>query len=213
MKKIFLGINFKQILLLVAIIYATDTYAQEEKKNYIGMNYSFGWSNYNKNGITSDALRSLNTNERDNFKSMSIEYAYQTAPYVEFCTGLTATTVCLAAAFTYVPDVGGNGGSYTSVYSDEIFIFFLPLHVKSHFLKYLFVEGGIDLNYSSGKDYRYGAGLIAGIGVKYEFHSGITFSASPFRQWSLLMGNAEDSITESDDLSQWGIKLGIGCRF
>jgi hypothetical protein len=212
MKKIFLGINFKQILLLVAIIYATDTYAQEGKKNYVGVSYSFGSSTYNRNDLAS-GISGTEMTGSDNFESITIEYARETNPNVEFCTGLTVTSAYLATIYTSHPLVAGSS-SRTSIYRDKVFIFSLPLHVKCHFLKYLFVEGGVDLNYYSGKkDYRYGAGLIAGIGVEYEFHSGITFSASPFGQWSLLMGNAEDSMTDSDYLSQWGIKWGIGYRF
>jgi hypothetical protein len=110
----------------------------------------------------------------------------------------------------------GGGGSYTSIYRDKLFIFSLPLHIKYHFLKYLFVEGGVDLNYHPSKGYKYGAGLSAGIGAEYVFHSGITLSASPFGQWSLLVGDEQNktySILESDALSLFGIKLGIGYRF
>jgi hypothetical protein len=217
MKKVLSNINFKQFLLLVAIIYATEnTYAQKEKKNYISVNCSFGWNDYNRNGMTFGGFGASHKYEGDDFKGIAIEYARQTAPNVEFCTGLTATAAYLATASTYI----SGGSSNTSNNKDEIFIFSLPLHLKYHFLKYLFVEGGVDLNYHPSKGYRYGAGLSAGIGAEYVFHSGITLSASPFGRWNLLTGNEHGmgdagtyTMGESDTLSLWGIKLGIGYRF
>jgi hypothetical protein len=216
MKKILSSVNFKHFLLWVAIIYATEnTYAQKEKKNYIGMNFSFGWNDYNRNGITFGGFGESRKYEGDNFRSIAIEYARQTAPNIEFCTGLSATGA-------YLTTTTSTYGSNTSNNRDEIFIFSLPLHLKYHFLKYLFVEGGVDLNYHPSKGYKYGAGLSAGIGAEYVFHSGITLSASPFGRWNWLgsMGKEHDmgsagtyTMTGYDSLSQWGIKLGIGYRF
>jgi hypothetical protein len=223
MKRVLSNVNFKQFLLLVAIIYATEnTYAQKEKKNCISVNYSFGWNDYNRNGITIGGFGASHEYEGDDFKSVAIEYARQTTPNIEFCTGLTATAAYLVATSTYANSLSGGGGSNTSNYRDKIVIFSLPLHLKYHFLKYLFVEGGLDLNYHPSKGYKYGAGLSAGIGAEYVFHSGITLSASLFGQWNRLgsmgkehnMGNAGTyTMVGADTLSQWGIKLGIGYRF
>jgi hypothetical protein len=212
MKKVLSSVNF--IILLAAVIYATEnTYAQKEKKNYVSVNYSFGSSNYHRYGMASSGFQTY-ADESDNFKSVAVEYARWTNPNVEFCTGLAVTAAYLATASTYHPVVGDGSGSRTSIYRDEIFIFSLPLHVKYHFWEYLFVEGGVDLNCHSGRGYKYGAGLSAGIGAEYVFHSGITLYASPFGRWNLLMGNAGAySMTESDSLSLLGIKLGIGYRF
>ncbi|MDR0681778.1 MAG: hypothetical protein LBG15_08025 [Dysgonamonadaceae bacterium] len=221
MKKTLSNIKFKQFLLLVAIIYATEnTYAQEERKNYIGVNYSFGRNDYNRNGITFGGFGASHKYEGNDFKSITIEYARRTTSNTEFCTGLTAIFAYLATTSTYNSISGG--GSNTSNYRDKIFIFSLPLHLKYHFLKYLFVEGGLDLNYHPSKGYEYGAGLSVNMGVEYVFHSGITLSASPFGRYNLLIGRDKEhdmgsagtySMLGPDTLFQWGIEWGIGYRF
>ncbi|MDR1156288.1 MAG: hypothetical protein LBL04_16415 [Bacteroidales bacterium] len=168
------------------------------------MNYSFGWFDY-RVGV-GDAWTS-NVYEGDDFKSIAIEYSRQTAPNTEFCTGLTATVAYLVNTRHY------------SNYKDDMYIFSLPLHLKYHFLKYLFVEGGLNLNYNKGKGgYKFGAGLSANIGAEYVLRSGITFSASPFGQCNLLIAPIEHDTgiykpSGMNKLFQWGVKLGIGYRF
>jgi hypothetical protein len=225
MKKLLSNINFKQFLLLITVVYATEhAYAQKERKNFINVNYSFGWNTYSRNGTTVGGFGTWRDYEGDDFKSIAVEYARRTASNTEFCTGLTAISAYLATTTSNYYSMPNGGGSNTANYRDALFILSLPLHLRYHFLKYLFVEGGLNLNYNPSMGYKYGAGLNANIGAEYVFHSGITLFASPFVQWNLLrsrgignehdMGNAGKYImTKSDKLLQWGIKSGIGYRF
>ncbi|MDR0604700.1 MAG: hypothetical protein LBG80_10395 [Bacteroidales bacterium] len=211
MKKALLNINFKQLLVCIAVIYATEnTFAQKERKNHISLNYSFGFDSYNRNGSTVGGFGAANMYRGADFKSIAIEYAHKVAPSVEFCTGLTATAVFLVMTSKY-------GGSYR----ESMGIFSLPLHLRRYFSKYLFLEGGVDLNYNPYMGYKYGGGLSASLGVEHVFDSGITLVASPLVRWNILggmgendMGNADTYVmTGFDTLFQLGIKLGVGYRF
>jgi hypothetical protein len=221
MKKVLLNISLKQFLLLVAVIYFTgNTYAQKPGKNYISMNYSFGLNSYSRNGTTVGGFGASYDYEGANFMSISVEYARRTKPGVEFCTGITATGAFLMTTSRHYSYAGG--GPNTSNYKEGMLILSLPLHLRRHFMKYLFVEGGLNLNWHPSKGYKYGAGLSANIGAEYVFHSGITLSASPFVQWNLMMGADYEHDTGNagsyfmsvpDKLLQTGIKLGVGYRF
>jgi hypothetical protein len=218
MEKVLLNINLKHILLLAVIIYTTENiYAQKERKNYISVNYSFGLNRYNRDGATVGFRLSQEYRGND-FKGIAIEYARKTSSNAEFCTGLTATAAYIATTSTYH---SGNG-SNTSNYDNVIGIFSLPLHLRYHFAEYLFVEGGLNLNYYSSMGYKYGAGLSASIGMEHVFHSGITLFASSFVQWNLMMNSSNEInmgnagtyfMLSPDKLLQLGVKLGVGYRF
>jgi hypothetical protein len=222
MKKIILNIKLKHILLLAAIIYVTEnTYAQKERKNYTGVSYSFGWSDYSRNGTTVGGFGTSHSYGGNDFKSTSVDYARQTSSNVEFCTGFTVIAAYVATASTYY-SINGGGSSNTTNYREALVILSLPLHLRRHLSKYLFMEGGLNLNYHPNMGYKYGAGLSGSIGAEYIFHSGITFFASSFVQCNLMMGASHETdmgsagtyvMSSPDKLLQLGIKLGVGYKF
>jgi hypothetical protein len=206
----------ERLLIMVIIVFtAGNAYAQKVRQS-VNINCAFGQDNYTRKGITSGL--GDHRYKGSDFKGMEIGYSRSIAGNIDFCTGLSATIADLELASTAFQP----GGSSTSVNRDEIFVFSIPAHLKFHFLKYLFFEGGINLNYHPSKSYTWGAGLSAAIGAEYEFHSGITLFASPFGQWNCLnlgigneqkMGSLLTYTPGRDVLSLKGIKIGVGYKF
>jgi hypothetical protein len=106
---------------LAAIIYVTENTCAQKEMK----NYiGMGYFfGLTKNGTM---VGGFGTDAND-FKSISVDYVRQTSPDLELCTGLTV------------------------IFVGELAILSFPLHLRRHFLKYLFVEGGLNLNYHPNK--------------------------------------------------------------
>ena len=96
-----------------------------------------------------------------------------------------------------------------SITSDKkLFLLSVPLSLKVHFLKYLFIDSGVNFNNHIG------IGVGTGIGAEYTFKPGIAISAGYQLQWKFfdLFSQQKNSVGV-DILNQRGIIVGVGYRF
>lgn len=87
----------------------------------------------------------------------------------------------------------------------------IPITLRANFLKYFFVNGGlivgIDGSLNSSVDNQSGIGTLLGVGIKYDFNSGISFFANPYTKIHSLL-----SFTDFQDHQRiWenGIRIGL----
>lgn len=81
---------------------------------------------------------------------------------------------------------------------DEDFsVLTIPLTLRASFLKYLFVNGGLMVNIDGGSmpiDGQTGLGSLLGVGLKYDFKSGIGLFANPYAKiYSLVPFEHKDN--------------------
>lgn len=68
-------------------------------------------------------------------------------------------------------------------YGDSFSLINIPHTLRLNFLRYCFINGGILIDIDAGNlpfDSQNGIGGILGLGLKYEFKSGISFFANPY---------------------------------
>jgi hypothetical protein len=200
----------KKIIVLLIIIGGTiHAYAQNEKNKYLGGYISIGSISYSdgaKYGL--DVYKDY---AGKNYLTMGFDYHHRNSEVFEVCTGIAVTSNNM----DYLSTSYFESNGHTSEYAETFFILSAPFHLRAHFLQYLFVDGGVCLNYHPNKGYTWGVGSSLGFGAEYVFESGITVSLSPMMQWNYL--NFSNKFTggdsEMDKLIQKGINIGVGYRF
>ncbi len=180
-------------------------YGQVERENYLGIRYSYGACDYSRGGAVFGSLAMKDYKGKD-FYILGLDYAHRTSKHLDLLLGFTFINNKLT--------IKSIGSSSTS--DNQLFIFSFPVHLKYHFLKYLFIDGGFCVNVHPSLGYKWGAGVGIGVGGEYMFSSGITVSIYPFMQWDLLnfnIGRRSESIGGIDIMSQKGIGIGLGYQF
>jgi len=104
MKKKLTG-NFQTFLSLLLIFCAFgNIHAQQERKNYMGGNFSLGKSFYTKSTFN-------NKYEATSYRDIGFRYAHLSSQNIEVCLGLFATVVYLEHASIFIPAGVTNGAS------------------------------------------------------------------------------------------------------
>ena len=193
----------KILLLILCLSVIGNIFCQSNKKNYFGVNASFGDINYKRYRSTTYTSSEF---EGKTYFCLGFDYEQRIYENVDFCTGFVFTKNSLINHWT--------NGSYSGSNMDELFIFSFPFHIKYHFLNYLFVDGGVCVNYHPSQGYTWGVGLGAGVGAEYVFNNGFAVSLSPNMQLNFLTVEKHDSKKDRyDNLTRMGIKFGLGYRF
>ena len=200
----------KILLLILCLSVIGNIFCQSDRKNYIGINYSFGSIDYKSNRT---GFFSSSNYEGKSYRSIGFDYRYRISENVDFCTGLIYTNNILTLR-TRQHFSDGRSNHY---YDDNLFIFSLPLRLKYHFLKYLFIDGGASVNYHPSKGYKWGVGFGVGLGAEYIFNNGFVVSFAPNIKLNFLDEEESDNRIHTnimpDKLTQWGIKFGLGYIF
>ena len=199
----------KVFLLAIVFCVVSNVFCQSNKKNYIGAFYSIGGINYSS---VKGNMFSERKYEGKNFYNLGLDYELRLSENVDFCTGFVFSNNKTVFASSH--QLVGMSNSYD--YDDELFLFSFPIHIKYHFLKFLFIDGGVCFNYHPSRGYTWGLGFGAGVGAEYVFNNNIAVSLSPYTQFNLLNANLEDQMAfmgKNDNLTQFGVKLSLGYRF
>ncbi len=91
----------------------------------------------------------------------------------------------------------------------------IPFLARFSFSDYVYINGGLlfdfDMNSTSAIASQTGVGLMAGLGLMYQFSSGLSFYAHPYiKAHSLLRFNPSE---EKNKLFDYGVKLGLAYQF
>ena len=201
----------------LTIIFCTFgcVYGQNEKKHYIGVHYPYGACRYHYSSIKNNSWKEF---DGKNYCGFGFDYKYRSSEISELCLGVAVTINKVDMTST---NIGwGNGRTYTS--DDSYIITSLPVHLRFHFLKYLFAGGDPCLNYhSKNVGTRWGLGIGITAGAEYVFKSGLAISFTPRAQWNGLdifknrdpfVNNGNIGIL-TDKMFQMGFNIELGYKF
>ena len=143
--------------------------------------------------------------ENKYYYSLGVNYIYPLNNWLEAETGIEYSNHNVKL-FAYPDGVTYFAGG------EKLSLINIPLTLRANFSKFFFVNAGtfvdIDIrNKSEIIDNQTGMGIIAGLGVKYDFKFGITLFANPFvRLHNLILFVPEK---HPDRLFDSGIRLGL----
>lgn len=142
------------------------------------------------------------------YYSFGLNYLYSTCSCSAYEIGIEYSCY----SFTIIPGVDQlNNPSYNS----KLSVLSIPLSLRLNFFKYFYLNAGVFLDFDfsnqSSISNQTGFGANFGLGIKYDFKSGIGIYANPFyksHSWvSFAMGNNKQRLYDS------GIKIGLSYRF
>lgn len=169
MKKIF--------LLIFCSVITFYSYAQksESRKGKIGITFStFGENDV----IRSEPLMGEASYNSDQFYTFGIFYTYKLNNTFDFETGIEyAKHKIIIDPFDPPYDEAPSRGA-------QFFLVNIPITVRINFLRYCFVNGGLNLDFdptvSSPIDSQNGIGALLGLGLKYDSKYGISALVNPY---------------------------------
>jgi hypothetical protein len=193
-----------KIKLILAVLILLSTQAWSQSKNSISLFYGVAANDVNIHGAIGDY----------GYKSESgtvigFGYAHNLTNSFALETGIQYSSN--KALLTYI--VGGRG-EFTS--SGRVKLVTVPVYGKYTFLKYLYVNAGILVDFDFGYDNdsvvneQKGIGAELGVGGKYNFGA-VTVFINPFLQEHRIIGFNSNGRTNS--LENAGVKFGVGYNF
>jgi len=193
----------KKILILLLCLIGLQCFAQN--KSEIGISFGSG---------SCDLMSFAKTvggagYSGDGYFAFGITYINPIYSWLGFETGLEYSDNKITISSNLPPQ-------YPKVTRHEkIGLLSVPIACRINFLKYAFLNGGllfdVDTNLSPSVHSQSGIGALLGIGLKYDFKSGITLAVNPnLRIHRIISFNRNGS---DQRLIDSGVKLGIGYRF
>jgi hypothetical protein len=138
--------------------------------------------------------------------SFGLDYQRQISEKFDFCTGLTVFREKMQTDVMAIPPVS----EYS--YRSDFYSFTIPAQAKYRFLKYFFLNGGLQLTIapkaSNGffdNNICFAPGATLGIGVEYVLKNHLVFSLNPVCEWNGLLPGFQ--------LLHSGINFKIGYQF
>jgi len=189
-------------VLYFVFVASLSSYAQknenETRKGQIGITFSsFGENDV----VRSQELIGSASNNGDNFYTIGINYLYKLYNFLDVETGIEYSNHKIIVKPMVLP----NMDSYSPGYRASISLINIPVTLRANFLKYCFINGGLlfemDSSTSSPIDSQTGIGSILGLGIKYDFNSGLSVFANPYYKMHSLVpfssGDNHQKIMES----------------
>ena len=164
---------------LICLLFALNFYVAVivAQKGSIGVSFS-GFSD-NDVARFKSLLDDSSTSAGKSF-TFGITYLKPLNKWLDFETGMEYIS-CSVEKSSMMSDI--NTGLFTSTRSSTMSLISAPLTVRANFLKYFFVNAGLilDLDVSNNRivDSQTGVGTVFGLGVKYDFKSGISIFVNP----------------------------------
>jgi hypothetical protein len=191
------------ILLLVAIS-LVQTQAQESESVHKWGKIGLSYSSFGDNGIVQDGdLIGDYSVKGDFFYTLGLSYSCPLTKWLDFETGLEYSR------YGVISDSYPDGRSHISKHKFSLID--IPLTLKANFLHYFFINAGplLDLDGSANMpvDSQGGIGLVGGIGVKYDFPSGISVFVNPYQKIHSLIAFSDGNYPEH--VFDEGIRIGI----
>ena len=145
----------------------------------------------------------------DEYYSFGISYIRPVRSWLSLETGLEYSINKITISSNLPPQ-------YPKVTRNEkIGLLTVPVAYRLIFLKYAFLNGGllfdVDPRLSSSVSSQTGIGALLGVGLKYDFHSGISVWANPNIRVHRIISFTTDGSDQR--LIESGVKIGIGYHF
>ena len=188
------------------LIAATSLFAQknagQSQKRLAGITFSsFG----NTEVLRFKQLEGAASYNPDKFFTVGINYLYSLNKTVEIETGVEYSKHRIYIKPNLPPDMDNTP------YSALFYLINIPFTLRVNFLKYCFVNGGLNLDIdpaiSSPIDNQNGIGGIIGLGIKYDSDSGFSAFINPyFKAHSLIPFSA---VAYQQRVMESGLRIGV----
>ena len=165
----------RNLLLTLLLVFSFNTLkAQDEissdSKSKIGITYS-AFGNYSSHNSDENLLYIIAPPiySEEGFSAFGLNYIYNFSKTIDLEVGINYSQ------FSFL--LGQD-----SPQSIKINFISIPISLRINFLKYFFVNSGIELDYNLDNDYpsyNTGLGFLLGAGFNYEFNNGISLFANP----------------------------------
>ncbi len=194
----------KIILLILCSVLTLLSYSQEPKsqsgKGKIGITLS---SLGSADGLTSAKGAASYTG--NGFYALGINYIYSFNKTFDFETGIEYAHYIMTIHPNVPPDTDNT--PYDIKYS----LISIPLTVRVNFLKFCFINGGMDLDFdptvSNPIGSQGGIGSVLGLGLKYDSKSGISAFLNPYFKVHKMISFSESN--GSQRILESGFRFGI----
>ena len=176
----------------------------ETRKGQIG----FTFSSFGENDVfRSHELLGSASKSGDSFYTFGISYLYKLNNTFDVETGIEYSNHKIFVKPMVLPDMD----AYSPNYSANLSLVNIPVTLRVNFLKYFFINGGIlfemDASTSSPIDGQTGIGSILGLGIKYDFKSGLSAFINPYlKAHSLVPFSSGDN---HQRLMESGFRFGL----
>ncbi|MFA5655467.1 MAG: hypothetical protein WDA37_01840, partial [Dysgonamonadaceae bacterium] len=91
----------------------------------------------------------------------------------------------------------------------------IPITVRVNFANYLFVNGGLLLDFetssSNNIDKQSGVGAVIGVGAQYEFNNSLGLFINPYAKLHALLPFPAETYPQR--LLEWGVRVGVTYSF
>jgi len=194
----------KSALFILSFVFVASlsSFAQknenEPHKSQIGITFSsFGENDV----VRSQELIGSASKIGDEFFTFGIDYLSKLNSFLDVETGIEYSNHKILVKPMVIP----NMDSYSPGYSASISLINIPVTLRVNFLKYCFINGGLlfemDASTSSPIESQTGIGSVLGLGIKYDFKSGLSVFANPYYKMHSLVpfssGDNHQRIIES----------------
>ncbi len=143
--------------------------------------------------------------DEDNFYSIGINFQKPIKNWLELEIGLEYSRFG-ATIYSITPPITDN-----SSHAVNFSLMNIPLTARVNFLKFLFLNGGGFLGFNTkvpeSIDLHSGIGIMAGLGIKYEFKFGVSIFVNPYSKFHSLFKFSQD--TSKKRIYENGVKIGI----
>lgn len=197
----------RNLIIIFSLFLATiSSYAQKSEvqaqKGQIGITFSsFG----NNDVIRFQDLDGAASYNGDNFYTVGINYIHKLNNTLDFETGLEYSNHKIIIKPNLPPDLDN------SPYGAKFSLINIPITLRVNFLKYIFINGGLNLDFDVSKsspiDTQNGIGGILGLGFKYDFNCGASAFVNPYlKAHSLIPFSSENN---HQRLMEDGFRFGV----
>ncbi len=143
--------------------------------------------------------------EGEGFYTFGVNYLLELNNWLEFETGLAWSIHQMRILPAYYP------GAETASRKEDFSIISLPFTLRATFLRYIFINGGpfigIDASMDSSVESQTGFGLLAGVGLKYDFEFGLGLFVNPYAKVYSLLPFTD--IENHQRVSENGFRFGV----
>ncbi len=184
---------------------AQDSWVSDFRKGRIGVSFSSFGEN---TGLYLTNVDGAGSFDNGGFFSLGLHYAYPLNRWLDFETGVEYARhgITVVPAFT--------GEKRPADKKVKLSLIGIPLTYRANFLKYAFVNGGlqVDIDASSGHDIdnQTGLGAMLGAGIKYDFKCGFSVFVNPYMRMHALVPFAPENLHIR--ICESGVRIGVSAN-
>ncbi|MEL6538629.1 MAG: hypothetical protein AAFQ98_24635, partial [Bacteroidota bacterium] len=192
--------------LITLVVVWNASYAQTPEVNQGEHRLGITYSSFGDNDVIRfQSLAGAASYNEDSFFSVGLNYLYAIQPGLYLETGLEYS----AHSMTIFPNV--PPGSEIEPYPTSLSLIGVPLTVRAVFWKYLFLNGGLLLDFQTASDNELdsqtGIGGLLGLGLNYDFKFGGSVFVNPYLKAHALVPFTNERYPQR--LMETGIRMGI----